>query len=139
MNKVVLGAIFATFFLFAQNVDAKPPKSTLGDGSIIVAEGFSAPNDFPIAKWARTIGHYKGYVKPASRDMDEEASVRHDGQHEYCNDPIPHTSCKVPYHVPLRHDGQLENCNVQILGFIAKNKLQADNVKPSVTSPSTII
>lgn len=49
MNKMILGAIFATFFLFAQNVEAKPPESTLGEGSIIVAEGFSAPNNFAVA------------------------------------------------------------------------------------------
>ena len=49
MNKLILAAIFATFFLFAPNVDAEPPGSTLGNGSIIVAEGFSAPNTFPVA------------------------------------------------------------------------------------------
>ena len=49
MNKVTLSVIFVALFLFAQHSEAKPPASTLGDGSIIVAEGFSAPNDFPIA------------------------------------------------------------------------------------------
>lgn len=48
MNKVTLSVIFVALFLFAQHSEAKPP-ATLGDGSIIVAEGFSAPNDFPIA------------------------------------------------------------------------------------------
>ena len=50
MNKVILGAIFVTLFLFSpRDGEAKPPPSTLGDGSIIVAEGFSAPNNFPVA------------------------------------------------------------------------------------------
>lgn len=49
MNKAVLSAIIVTMFLAPQSGEAAPPASTLGDGSIIVAEGFSAPNDFPVA------------------------------------------------------------------------------------------
>ncbi len=49
MNKVMLGAILVAVFLAPQSGEAKPPKSTLGDGSVIVAEGFSAPNTFPVA------------------------------------------------------------------------------------------
>lgn len=50
MNKVMLGAIAITVVVVsARDGEAKPPPSTLGDGSIVVAEGFSAPNDFPVA------------------------------------------------------------------------------------------
>jgi hypothetical protein len=50
MNKLLLSTIvMATWVSLPSNGEAQGPPSTLDDGSIIVAEGFSAPNDFPIA------------------------------------------------------------------------------------------
>lgn len=50
MNKLTLSAAFVAMLLSSpSNGEAQGPPSTLGEGSVIVAEGFSAPNNFPVA------------------------------------------------------------------------------------------
>jgi len=48
-NKALLCAIFGTLFVLPGNSAADGPTSPPTSGSIIIAEGFSAPNGYPVA------------------------------------------------------------------------------------------